>query len=116
MTLYLAESDGTPHDVFRSGQLIDKPHKTDPPALVISDPHELPELEVAKYAESEDLTSQFRAFQRRAITFHSEPFRQDTEIAGHIRLALTCAADAPDFDLWAQVLMVLKDGSAIKLG
>lgn len=116
LTLYLAESDGTPHDVFRSGQLIDKPHKTDPPALVISDPHELPELEVAKYAESEDLTSQFRAFQRRAITFHSEPFRQDTEIAGHIRLALTCAADAPDFDLWAQVLMVLKDGSAIKLG
>src|SRR5580693_8722943 len=62
------------------------------------------------------LTSQFRAFQKRAITFHSDPFSQDTEIAGHIRLTLACAADAPDFDLWAQLLMVLPDGSTVRLG
>ena len=76
----------------------------------------LPELEVAKYAADENLTSQFRAFQKRAITFHSDPFSQDTEIAGHMRLTLECAADAPDFDLWAQVLMVLADGSTVRLG
>jgi putative CocE/NonD family hydrolase len=116
LTFFLAESAGTPHDVFRSGQLTDKLRDAEPPAIVISDPHELPELEVAKFAANEDLTSQFRAFQKRAISFHSEPFRQDTEIAGQMHLTLTCATDAPDFDLWAQVLMVLEDGTTIRLG
>jgi hypothetical protein len=93
-----------------------KPDAGEPPASVVSDPHELPELGVAKYAADENLTSQFRAFQKRAITFHSDPFPQETEIAGHMRLTLACAADAPDFDLWAQVLMVLPDASTVRLG
>jgi uncharacterized protein len=116
LTLYLAEPSGTPQDVFRSGQLAPKPHANEPPAGIVSDPRELPELAVAKYAADEDLTSQFRAFQKRAITFHSDPFSQDTEIAGQIRLTLECEADAPDFDLWAQVLMVLAEGSTVRLG
>jgi predicted acyl esterase len=33
-----------------------------------------------------------------------------------MRLALTCESDTPDFDLWAEVQMVLPDGSAIRLG
>ena len=73
-------------------------------------------MAVARYASDENLTSQFRAWQKRAITFHSAPFSHDTEIAGHIRLTLECEADAPDFDLWAQVLMVLADGSTVRLG
>jgi hypothetical protein len=116
LTLFLAEPSGTPQDVFRSGQLAVKPHAMEPPAGIVSDPHELPELAVAQYAADENLTSQFRAFQKRAITFHSDPFGQDTEIAGHIRLTLECEADAPDFDLWAQLLMVLADGSTVRLG
>jgi predicted acyl esterase len=35
---------------------------------------------------------------------------------GHMRLTLVCSSDAPDFDLWAQVMMVLPDGSAVQLG
>ncbi len=116
LTFFLADGDGTPQDVFHSGQLLDKPHDTERPATIISDPRELPELEVAKFAANEDLTSQFRAFQKRAITFHSGPFPQDTEVAGQMHLTLICSADTPDFDLWAQVLMVLQDGSAIRLG
>ena len=116
LTLFLAEPSGTPRDVFRSGQLISKPQPLEPPADIVSDPHELPELAVAKYAADENLTSQFRAFQKRAITFHSDPFSQNAEIAGHIRLTLECEADAPDFDLWAQLLLVLADGSTVRLG
>jgi uncharacterized protein len=116
LTLFLSDSAGTPQDVFHSGQLTPKPNAKDPPASIVSDPHELPELEVANYAANEDLTSQFRAYQRRAVTFHSNPFSQDTEIAGHIRLMLECAADTPDFDLCAQVLIVLPDGSTVRLG
>jgi putative CocE/NonD family hydrolase len=116
LVFFLADAAGTPRDVFHSGSLADKASHTDPPAIIVSDPRELPELEMTKYAAHEGATSQFRAFQRRAITFHSDPFTRDTEIAGQMRLLLECEADAPDFDLWAQVLMVLPDGSAVRLG
>ena len=116
LKLFLTDSRGTPGDLFHSGELTLKPNDKEPPARIVSDPHELPELEVANYAANEDLTSQFRAFQKRAVTFHSAPIPQDTEIAGQMRLTLQCAADAPDFDLWAQVLMVLPDGSTVRLG
>jgi len=116
LLFFLADSDGTPQDIFHSGRLAQMASRTEPPAVIVSDPHELPELEVAKYAASEGATSQFRAFQKRAITFHSDPFSRDTDFAGHLQLTLVCQADAPDFDLWAQVLMVLPDGSAVRLG
>ena len=116
LNLYLADSQGTPQDLFHSGRLALKAPGSEPPAIIVSDPRELPELEVATYAASEDAKSQFRALQRRAITFHSDPFGRATEIAGQMHLTLLCAADAPDFDLWAQVLMVLPDGSAVRLG
>jgi len=116
LVLYLSAPAGTPADLFHSGHLNDSAPGAEPPALMVSDPHELPELEVAKYDAAEGLTSQFRAFQKRALVFHSEPFAHDTEIAGQLRLVLLCAADAPDFDLWAQVMLVEPDGSAVQLG
>ncbi len=116
LSFFLSAPEGTPKDVFRSGSLLQQPSGAQPPALIVSDPHELPELEVARYAAAEGLTSQFRDFQRRAIVFHSEPFPQEVEVAGQMRLKLQVEADAPDFDLWAQVLMVLPDGSTVRLG
>lgn len=116
LTLFLSAQQGTPEDVFHSGSLREGPSGSQPPAILVSDPHELPELEVANYAAKEDLTSQFRDFQKRAIVFHSEPFAQDVEAAGWMRLKLAVQADAPDFDLWAQVLMLLPDGSTVRLG
>ena len=116
LNFFLSASEGTPKDVFHSGSLSQNSSGAEPPAIIVSNPHELPELEVAKYAATEDLKSQFRAFQKRAITFHSEPFTKDVETAGQMRLKLVVQADAPDFDLWAQVLMVLPDGSSVKLG
>ena len=116
LIFYLEDSAGTPQDVFHSGRLAAKAPRTEPPAVIVSDPRELPELEVAQYAAREDARSQFRAFQKRAITFHSDPFSHATEMAGQMHLTLECAADAPDFDLWAQVLILLPDGSAVRLG
>lgn len=108
--------EGTPEDVFHSGRLTTEAAGVEPPTSLLSDPHALPELAVAKYSEGENLLSQFRAYQKDAITFHSEPFAHDTEIAGSMRLNLVVQSDCPDFDLWAQVLMVLPDGSAVRLG
>jgi len=116
LVLHLSAPEGTPHDVFRSGRLSAQPPGAETPAVMVSDPRELPELDVAKYAPGENLTSQFRALQKRAMVFHSEPFATATEMAGQMRLTLECAADAPDFDLWAQVLLIAADGSAVQLG
>jgi len=108
--------EGTPEDVFHSGRLTAAPAGAESATVIVSDPHELPELEVAKYAADENLLSQFRASQKRSFTFHSAPFEHDTEVAGHMRLDLVVQSDAPDFDLWAQVLMILPDGSSVRLG
>lgn len=116
LTLFLSAPEGTPKDVFHSGSLAQKPSEAEPPAVIISDPHELPELDVATFAKGENLTSQFRDFQRQAIVFHSAPFSENVEVAGQMRLNLVIQADAPDFDLWAQMLMILPDGSAVRLG
>lgn len=116
LTFYLSDPDGTPGDIFHSGRLLRRAATDEPPALLTSDPGELPELKVAVYAENEDFTSQFRAYEKRAITFHTDPFPVDTEIAGQPRVSLAVQADAPDFDLWAELLMVLPDGSAVQLG
>jgi hypothetical protein len=116
LDFYLSAQEGTPESVFHSGSLVEKPASTEPPAVVVSDPHELPELEMAKYIMDEDLTSEFRDYQKRAIVFHSEPLAKDVEVAGQMRLKLDVQADAPDFDLWAQVLMISPDGSVVRLG
>ena len=115
-TFCLSDAAGTPADVFHSGELVQTSPRVQPPAIIVSDPHELPEVSLAGYVPDEDLTSQFRDFQKRAIVFHSEPLAHDMEVAGHMRLRLVTEANTPDFDLWAQVLMVLPDGSTIRLG
>jgi putative CocE/NonD family hydrolase len=116
LDFYLSAPEGTPESVFRSGALTTNAPSTQPAAVIVSDPHELPELDMAKYAEDEGLTSQFRALQTRAVVFHSSPFDKPVEIAGHMKLELQVQADTPDFDLWTQVMMVLPDGSAVRLG
>ncbi|MEP6941059.1 MAG: CocE/NonD family hydrolase [Rudaea sp.] len=116
LELFLAAPEGTPADAFRSGSLGARVAAAQPPAIVVSDPHELPELALAAYAADEGLTSQFRGLQKDAIVFHSVPLDQALEVTGQMRLKLLVQSDAPDFDLWAQVMMVLPDGSAVRLG
>jgi uncharacterized protein len=116
LSLYLSDRDGTPGGVFDGGRLLPAAPGAEPAALLVSDPRELPELEVAGYAADENLLSSFRAYQKRALVFHSEPFAADTTIAGQLRLLLVCAADAPDFDLFAQVLLIGPDGAVVRLG
>ena len=78
LVLYLADRGGTPADLYHSGDLSVAAPGAQPPALMVSDPRELPELEVAKEAADENLTSQFRGLQKRALVFHSAPLAQET--------------------------------------
>jgi len=116
LDLYLSAPKQASLDVFHSGSLVPAPPADETPATIVSDPRELLELAFAPYLADEGLTSQFRDFQKRAIVFHSEPLAHDIEVAGQMKLSLQVQSDAPDFDLWAQVLMVMPDGSAVRLG
>jgi putative CocE/NonD family hydrolase len=115
LQLHLSAPQGTA-TLAHPGALRAQPPAREAPTLLVSDPHELPELDVAQEARSEDLRSTFRAGQRRAVVFESAPFGADTEMAGALRLLLECIADTPDYDLMAQVLLVRADGSAVLLG
>jgi putative CocE/NonD family hydrolase len=116
LALYLEDPAGTPQDLFHSGSLLPAKPGAEPPAAIVDDPRTLPELAVAGYAAEEDLLSQFRAYEKQAVVFHSAPLAHSVELAGQMRLELIVQSDAPDFDLWAQVQMVKPDGSAVTLG
>jgi len=116
LALYLEDPNGTPGDLFHSGALLLSKPGVEPPARIVDDPRTLPELAVAQYAADEDLLSQFRAYEKDALVFHSAPLPQSVEVAGQMRLNLVVQADAPDFDLWAQVQMVKPDDSTVTLG
>jgi uncharacterized protein len=116
LTLHLEAAAGQPRDLFHSGALSSAKPGAEPPAMIVDDPRTLPELAVAEEAANEDLHSQFRAYEKDALVFHSAPLAQDTEVAGQMRLNLLVQSDAPDFDLWAEVQMVKPDGSAVTLG
>ncbi len=116
LTLFLSAPEGTPENLFHSGELARNAPANQAPAVVVSDPGELPELAVAEYVADEGLLSQFRDLQKRAVVFHSAAFENPVEIAGQMKLKLLVQSDTPDFDLWAQVMMVLPDGSAVRLG
>jgi putative CocE/NonD family hydrolase len=49
------------------------------------------------------------------LTFDSAVLQQDTEVTGPIKARIFVSCDCRDFDLWARVLDVAPDGSAINL-
>jgi|SRR5690242_10472894 len=116
LDLYLEGQRGTPGNLSSPGVLSETRPQAEPPAIIVSDPRTLPELDVAGKAADENLSSQFRASEKDALVFQSEPLARDAETAGQMKLHLIVQADVPDFDLWAQVELVNADGSAVTLG
>ena len=116
LSLFLDDARGTAKNLSAPGVLSTSRAGSEPPATIVSDPRTLPELAVADKLEGENLLSQFRAKEADALVFQSAPLKQAIEVAGHMHLNLIVRADAPDFDLWAQVQMVRPDGSAVTFG
>jgi putative CocE/NonD family hydrolase len=116
LALYLDDPRGTPGNLSAPGKLSTAQPAAEPPANIVDDPRTLPELAVADKIADEDQLSQFRASMTNTLVFETAPLTQATEIAGHIHLNLIVQADAPDFDLWAQVQLVNADGTAVTLG
>jgi len=55
----------------------------------------------------------YRALTARSdvLVYETEPLESDLRIAGNVTVTLHASADAPDFDLWAQLFDVTPMGS-----
>ena len=119
-TLYLA-SDGSADTVFRAGALMDT-RPTAAPAASSADrfvydprdrrPAALETGEIKSY-----LTDQRYVMNTfgNGVVFHSEPFAEDTEVTGSVRLSVWMALDVPDTDFRASLYELRVDGTSVLL-
>jgi putative CocE/NonD family hydrolase len=107
--LFLAPQTGS----ARSGQLqptpCDNPESfsdfvSDPASPVVNPYESSGAHDYRKLAERADV-----------LTFDSAALPEDTEVTGPIRASIFVSCDCRDFDLWARLLDVSPDGSAINL-
>jgi hypothetical protein len=116
-TLFL-RSDGHANDVFHSGTLSEQaPGAAEPPDHYVYDPLDTRPAELERQEVSNYLTDQRGALNLygNGLVFHTDPFAEDTEITGYLKLTAWIALDVPDTDFQVSVDEILLDGSSVHL-
>jgi len=115
--LYLDSRHGEANDVFRSGSLVDSPPAGSQPDEYTYDPLDVRPAEIEREELENQLTDQRDALNLfgNGLVYHSEPFAEDTEVSGVVRLVAWMAIDAPDIDFQATLSEILLDGSSVFL-
>jgi putative CocE/NonD family hydrolase len=115
-TLYL-DSDGAANDAFHSGSL-----RTEKPRGAASDHYVYDPLDTRFGALERTEEENYVLSQRyplnlfgNGVIYTSEPFAEDTEVAGALKFTVWLAMDVPDTDLTASVYEILFDGTSIAL-
>jgi uncharacterized protein len=114
--LYLG-SNGIAADAFHSGTLsAEKPHGA-PADSYVYDPLDTRFGALERTEEEKPVLSQRGALNLfgDGVVYHTEPFAEDTEISGYVKLAAWLAMDVPDTDLEADLYEILPDGTSIAL-
>jgi putative CocE/NonD family hydrolase len=115
-TLYLTSSGGA-NDIFRSGSLIDgKPDKAGSDSYVY-DPLDVRPAELERDEIPNYLTDQRSAFNLfgNGLVYHSEPFAENTEVTGYLKLVVWMSMDVPDTDFQVSVYEIKSDGTSVLL-
>jgi putative CocE/NonD family hydrolase len=117
LKLELDLAGAQPGDVTHGGQLSPNPPSGPGNVTLVADPGYLPPRMDLEEENAQYLRDQRNAFNPlpSQVLWHSEPFREETILAGRPKLTLRLACDQPDADLWASLQEVLPDGSAISL-
>jgi hypothetical protein len=116
-TLYLC-SDGHANDVFHSGKLSEQaPGAGEPPDHYAYDPLDPRTADLERREVKNYLTDQRSALNLygNGLVFHTDPFGEDTEITGYLKLTAWIALDVPDTDFQVSVEEILLDGSSVHL-
>jgi putative CocE/NonD family hydrolase len=114
--LYL-KSDGKANDVFHSGELTEEKPQGWPPDHYVYDPLDTRPAELEKEEVKNWITDQRRALNLfgAGLVYHSQPFPDDTEITGYLKLVALIEMDVPDTDFEVLVYEIKSDGTSILL-
>lgn len=116
-TLYLDSVQSRANDVFASGSLGDGPGNGQPDSFVF-DPLDPGATWLEQLGPSPGhLVDQRYELSPEAVrlVYHSAPFNQATDIAGHFKLTVHLELDQPDADLQIGVYEIKVDGSSVLL-
>jgi putative CocE/NonD family hydrolase len=115
--LYLNSRGGQAGDAFHSGMLEEAPPGEAAPDRYTYDPLDVRPAELEAEEVKSYLTDQRYALNLfgNGLVYHSEPFPEETDLSGHVKLVLWIALDVPDTDFHAILSEVLPDGSHVQL-
>lgn len=104
-------------DVFHSGDLTERKPADELPDQYIYNPLDVTAAEREVKPSEHYITDQNVALQLNGngVIYHTEPFTEDTEVSGHVRLTLWMSIDAPDTDFQALLYEILPDGTSVLL-
>ncbi len=117
LKLYLNSRDGQANDVFHSGTLEDEPPEIAQPDTYFYDPLDLRPAELEKEEVKNSLIDQrydLNLFGN-GLVYHSDPFVEEIEITGWVKLRAWISLNVPDTDFTASLSEILLDGKRILL-
>ena len=114
---YLSSQAGQANDVFQSGKLVDKPQESAIPDVYIYDPLDLRPAELEREDVKDYLVDQRYELNLfgNGLVYHSEPFDEDTEVTGCVKLIAWIALDTPDTDFIVTLSEITLTGKRIQL-
>ncbi len=115
--LYLNSSNGEANDAFHSGSLTEaKPGATKPDQYVY-DPLDVRPAELEKEEIKNNITDERYELNLfgNGVVYHSQPFAEDTEISGFVKLVVWMSMDVPDTDFSVNLFEIMPDGKSIQL-
>ncbi len=115
-TLHLTSDGGRANDVFQSGRLAAAAPEQSPPDRWVYDPLDVRSAEIERESAPGNIDQrQVLALDGSGVIYHSEPFKEPTEISGEVKLTLYMALDVPDTDFQAALYEIRPDGSSVLL-
>lgn len=115
--LYLGSAKGQANDAVHSGTLGEVPPKENAPDRYVYDPLDTRPAELEREEVRDWITDPRYALNLfgNGLVYHTEPFAQDTEVCGHVRLVAWMALDVPDTDFRADLYEITQEGKSIRL-
>jgi putative CocE/NonD family hydrolase len=115
--LYLNSSNGDANDAFHSGDLSEEKPGTAKPDRYTYDPMDVRPAELEKDDIKNNITDERYALNLfgNGVVYHSQPFTEDTEISGFVKLVVWMSMDVPDTDFSANLYEIMPDGRSIQL-
>jgi uncharacterized protein len=115
--LYLSSHDGNASSTFHSGELSEKPPNVEPPDSYMYDPLDTRPAAREQKDIPNGLTDQSAVLSINGdgLIYHSEPFTENTEITGYVKLVAWMSMDVPDTDFVAEVDEIMQNGTSVQL-